>query len=86
MDLANPIAERGSAAVPFLLDRLKSRPDDIAVRDILLIFETMATSKSYEVKSDVALMATLTSSVSGMKNHEWQNVCLKMLQRIREAS
>ena len=85
MDLANPIAERGATAVPFLLDRLNSKPDDIAVRDILLILETMATSKSYEVKSDTALMATLTSSVSGMKDHGWQDVCSKMLQRIKDA-
>ena len=84
-DLANPIAERGATAVPFLLSRLNSKPDDIAVRDILLIFETMAASKSYEVKSDAALMVTLTSSVSRMKDHGWRDVCQKILQRIKDA-
>ena len=86
MGLAEPIAGRGAAAVPFLLDRLNSKPDDITVRDILLIFDTMATSKSYEVKSDAALMATLESSVSGMKDHDWQDVCSKQIQRIKDTT
>jgi hypothetical protein len=33
MDLADPIAERGATAVPFLLNQLKSESADIAVRD-----------------------------------------------------
>ena len=86
MDLADPIAERGATAVPFLLDQLNSKPDDIAVRDILLIFETMASSKSYDVKSDAALMTTLASRVSGMKDQGWQDICLKMLQWIKDST
>ena len=85
MDLANPIAERGATAVPFLLDQLNSKSDDITLRDILLIFETMASSKSYDVKSDLALMTTLTSRVSGMKDQGWQDTCLKKLQRIKDS-
>lgn len=83
MDLADPIAEQGAKAVPFLLDQLNSESHDIAVRDILLIFETMATSKSYDVKSDSVLMNALSSKVSAMKDEEWKSICLKMLQRIR---
>lgn len=83
MDLANPIAEKGATAVPFLLDQLNSKSDDITVRDILLIFETMATSKSYNVKSDAALMSVLTERVSTMKDEGWKDNCLKMLDRIR---
>ncbi len=85
MDLANPIAERGATAVPFLLGQLNSKPDDITLRDILLIFETMANSKSYDVKSDAALMTTLASRVSGMKDQGWQDTCLKKLQRIKDS-
>lgn len=86
MSLADPIAERGATAVPFLLDQLNSHPDDdIALRDILLIFETMATSKSYDVRSDASLMTTLTSRVSGMKGTLWQDNCIKMLQRIKDS-
>ncbi len=85
MDLANPIAERGATAVPFLLDQLNSKPDDITLRDILLIFERMANSKSYDVKSDAALMTTLASRVSGMKDHGWQETCLKSLRYIKDS-
>ena len=82
MELAGPIAERGASAVPFLVDQLKAGADDIAVRDILLIFERMEASGSYSVKADTALMGVLTSKVSGMKDKDWQATCLKMLQRI----
>lgn len=85
MDLADPIAERGGTAVPFLLDQLNSQPDDITLRDTLLIFETMANSKSYDVESDAALMTTLASRVSMMKDPAWQGTCLKNLQRIRDS-
>jgi len=83
IDLAEPIAERGAAAVPFLVDQLNSESQDIAVRDILLVFETMATTKSYDVKSDAALMGTFSSKVSTMKDQGWKDTCLKMLKRIR---
>src|SRR4051812_34884047 len=56
LGLAKPIAERGRTAVPFLLEKLNSNPDDITVRDALQIFETMSSTKSYEVKSDLPVM------------------------------
>jgi len=37
MELARPIAERGAAAVPFLIDQLNATADDIAIRDILVV-------------------------------------------------
>jgi hypothetical protein len=40
MGLADPIAERGAEAVPFLIKKLNADADDITVRDILLIFES----------------------------------------------
>ncbi|HEU5232517.1 MAG TPA: hypothetical protein VFU50_06630 [Terriglobales bacterium] len=85
MSLADPIAERGAAAIPFLLDQLNSHPDDITLRDILLIFETMATSKSYDVAADASLMKTLTSRVVSMKDTQWQDNCRNMLQRIKDS-
>ena len=83
MGLASPIAEKGAAAVPFLLKQLGPNADDLAVRDTLLIFEAMAHFKSYDVKSDIALMTTLTSKVTGMKDKEWQKICLEMIKRIK---
>ncbi len=83
MELAGPIAERGAAAVPFLVDQLNTSEDDIAVRDILLIFKRMEASGSYNVKADTRLMGVLASKVSRVKDKDWQAICLKMLQRIK---
>ena len=85
MDLAEPIAEKGATAVPFLVEQLNSESHDIAVRDSLLIFATMASSKSYDVKSDSVLMSALSSKVSAMKDKDWKDICSKMLQRIRDS-
>ncbi|WP_035353593.1 hypothetical protein [Edaphobacter aggregans] len=82
MELAVPIAERGASAVPFLVGHLRAATDDIAVRDILLIFERMDAIGSYNVKADTALMGLLGSKISGMKDKDWQASCLKRLQRI----
>jgi len=82
MELSGPIAERGAAAVPFLMDQLNASADDIAVRDILSIFERMESSGSYDVKANISLMQLLAAKVSGMKDKDWQAICLKKLQRI----
>ncbi len=82
MGLARPIAERGQTAVPFLLEKLNSTPDDMTVRDVLLIFETMSSTKSYEVKSNLPLMNTLRLRVSAIKDSGWKDVCSNMLGRI----
>ncbi len=84
MELAGSIAERGAAAVPFLIDQLNASADDIAIRDILVIFERMQASGSYKVNADTALMGVLAFKVSGMKDKGWQAICLKMLQRIKD--
>jgi hypothetical protein len=84
MGLAGPIADRGADAVPFLVNKLNVDADDIAVRDILLIFERMQTSRSYNVKADASLMSLLTSKVSEVKDKGWQDTCLKGLKEIRE--
>ena len=82
MDMADPIAERGAAAVPFLLSELKNSHDDIAVRDILLIFERMARLKTYDVKSDQDVMQTFNSRIPRMRNEQWKAVCMTMLKSI----
>jgi hypothetical protein len=84
MGLALPIAERGAAAVPFLMDQLKNSHDDITVRDILLVFEMMQASGSYKVSTDGSVMDLMSVKTSGMKDKEWQTICLKQLQRIKE--
>jgi hypothetical protein len=42
MELAEPIAEKGATAIQFLVTRLNLKTDDVTVRDVLLILETMA--------------------------------------------
>jgi hypothetical protein len=86
LGLANPIAERGNEIIPFLLGHLDSERDDAAVRDIVFIFSMMAALKSYDVKSDAALMNKLDAAVSGMRDKGWQDICLAMLKRIKESS
>jgi hypothetical protein len=82
MDLAEPIAERGAAAVPFLLDRLREAGNDVtAIRDILLIFETMAASGSYDVKSNKLVMDALQNSID--RAPYGRDFLLGMLQRIQ---
>ena len=81
-----PIAERGAAAVPFLLEQLNARPDELTAEAIFLVFEEMAISRSYRVGLDPDLMAMLTTEASGVKDPTWKAMCLRRLQRIRELS
>jgi hypothetical protein len=85
-ELADPIAERGKTAVPFLLEQLAGTPDDKTVDDVLLIFEAMARLKTYGVRGDMDLIATLTSKVSGMKDGFWRAEATRTLERIKEIS
>jgi hypothetical protein len=82
MDLAEPIAERGATAVPFLLAKLDPKADDMSIRDVLVIFHMMAYLKAYNVKSDTLVMGTLRARVSTMKDAEWKRICSKTLQNI----
>jgi hypothetical protein len=84
MDLAEPIAKRGEAVVPFLLAKLNPHVDDATVRDILGIFHAMSYLKTYKVKSDAVLMAALRTKVAAMKDAEWKRICLKTLQNIEQ--
>ena len=86
LELANPIAERGAQAVPFLFSKLNSERDDIDVRDIVLVFSVMAALRSYDVKSDVGLITKLESAVAGMSDKDWQSMCAAMLIRIKQSS
>lgn len=81
--LAKPIAERGASAVPFLTKQLNAEPDDTTLRDMLLIFQEMKFSKSYDVKTNAALMSTLDTRVAAMKDQKWREVCSKMLHSLK---
>jgi hypothetical protein len=83
LGLAKPIAERGAAAIPFLLKQLNAKSDDTTVRDLLLIFQEMMSLKSYDVKGDTVLMSTWDTRVAAMKDKEWRSVCSKLLRSIK---
>jgi len=85
MELAEPIAEKGATAIPYLVIQLNLKTDDVTIRDILLILETMARSGSYDVKSNSTLMATIGSKVGEMKNDQWRTIGVEMLQHIRDS-
>lgn len=85
MGLANPIAERGPAAIPFMIKQLKSSTDDLAVLDIMLILRTMQNLKTYDVKRDAELMSVLETRISKMKSQEWQAFCREKLENIKNA-
>jgi len=82
LGLADPIAERGEAAVPFLISKLGPNADDLTIRDVLLVFETMSSTRAYDVKSNSDLMRTLRARVSTMKDAEWKEICSRTLRRI----
>lgn len=84
MDMADPIAERGKEAVPFLLKQLQVDETDIAVRDIVLIFERMALLRTYDVKSNPALLDALIARVVKMKDRDWQAMSESRLKRIKD--
>lgn len=83
MELANPIADKGAAAVPFLMNKLEFSKDDLAVRDILLVLETMVRFKTYDVKNDASLMKALSKRISQMRTEYWRSSCQKDLERLK---
>lgn len=85
IDLAGPIADKGGEAIPFLMEQLKTTKEDLAVRDLVLIFETMSKSKTYDVRDDKTLMRNLASKISEMKDKGWQDSALRMLRRIQNS-
>lgn len=84
MVMAQPIAERGASAIPFLLAKLEEASDDAAIRDVTLIFEWMARSGSYDVPADATAMTALRSKVASMRDPAWREICEAMLRRITD--
>jgi hypothetical protein len=76
-ELADPIAERGKMALPFLSEQLIATPDDKTIDNTLLIFEAMARLKTYNVLANAALMTTLSSRIATMKDEFWKTEALR---------
>jgi hypothetical protein len=82
LSLAEPIAQRGSTAIPFLTEQLKSTNDDAAVRDILWVLKRMADDYTYDLKQNGILVGILQKRISRMKSAWWQSYCRDNLEEI----
>lgn len=67
LDMAVPIAEKGATAIPFLTEQLKTDKDDLAVRDIVYLLEKMRRMKTFDARTDPALIELLKSRIFSMK-------------------
>ena len=83
VELADPIAERGKMAVPFLMEQLIGKPDNGMVNDVLLIFEAMARLHTYNVRADQSVTTTLTARVAEMKEGLLKTRAMKTLEYIK---
>lgn len=81
--LARPIAERGKAAVPFLIEQLKSDKNDLAVRDILYLLERMLDMKTFDARTDTGLMKLLDDRVVAIKKQNVEYSSRDTLEYIR---
>jgi len=85
LTLADPIAERGKEAIPFLKAHLESETDDTSLRDILHILKEMKRLGTFDAKGDEELVRTLTTRVAKVGSKEWRAVCEDMLHVILAA-
>jgi hypothetical protein len=83
--LAEPIAERGVAVIPFLVEQLKIDKEDLAVRDILYLLQRMQWMKTFDARKDPSLMKMLDDRVSAIKSKYLQNSSQDTLRRIKNA-
>jgi hypothetical protein len=82
--LADPIAEKGIAVMPFLTAKLNSA-DDLTVRDILIILWQMSYLKAYEVRQDTTLIHFLEDRVPRIKNPDLQYMSRSLLDNMKVA-
>jgi len=85
LELADPIAQKGKAAVPFLKHKLESEQEDLAVRDILYLLEQMLWMNTFDARQDEALMQALKARVAQIKNENVKFSSRDMLEFIEHA-
>jgi|SRR5579859_7598402 len=83
LQLATPIAEKGSSAIPFLLQQLRSDKDELAVRDILYLLREMMSMNTFDARKDPILMQTLSDRVRELKNQNIQYSSRLFLEEIK---
>lgn len=81
--LADPIAERGKDALPFLLGRLRGEKNERHKADIIFIFEMMHVSY-YNLKDEREVISLLEETKAGAKSPDLREKCDEALKLIRE--
>lgn len=71
--LARCFALNGANAVEILRTKLKSKNDDLTVRDISSLLEAVDALGRYDVSEDLQLMSALRSSVRSMQDQGWRD-------------
>lgn len=80
--LADIFAKQGSTIVPFLKAKLKTAQYELTIRDIILIFESIARLKLYDFSKDQELMGLMDERAQNMRGI-WKDVVLAMISEIR---
>ncbi len=84
---ADPIAHRGEAAVPFLLEQLKQTNNESTVSDIVYLFKRMADLNIYYADDNQALWLYLVSRAKPyVVTDGWPPIALTLLVDIQEAN
>lgn len=82
--LADAIANQGEAAMPFMLMQMERATDTQAIRDNLLIFETMARKNLYVFKRSAHALNIIENAWERIKDRDWKySTCLEMLKAIK---
>ncbi len=83
---AEPFAQQGEEAVPFLKDKLFRATDDLTIRDIILVLTEMSRQNTYDVTEDKELVRLMTASVEKMGDEDWKRITQENLSEILENS
>lgn len=83
--LARCFALSGERAVELLRSKLKSKTDDLTVRDISALLAAIDSMGKYDVSKDVKLMDALRSLVANMQDQGWRDTAERKLASIESS-
>lgn len=83
LGLAESIAKRGAVAIPFLLSKLTSTQNDLAVHNTVFIIEIMKLLKYYDAGQDPNIIEVISKRISKMEDPFWKRMTLDSLKTIR---
>jgi hypothetical protein len=81
LDLADVIADRGEAAIPLLMQRLKTAKSEGEQEDLIYVFEVMSRNGYLRGRTDV--VATISDVVDDMKLARIKENSQELLKKIR---